>query len=589
VVSVALDLGIVQLRRGQERADPVQRRVELEKAEKTFKAIQGVAGDTDEFRVSLGQVYYWLGKHAEGRKLFDEFLATRTRNGQSLILVSRLLREVGAVSEARKLTEEAYAKESDNAKRYEAAVFRSLMPLDVDDEILWLGRANPADTDVQAMLNSSLGNKALLEGKESEAANHLRQALKLYGAKTPSASSLNNSAVAYLSLYHATGEAEALDKRTELLEKAVALAPRDSILLHNASQSLLESSFRDLIGPAIDFKALKVQGSQGWLRYLYQDQASKQKYAERVRQHPGVAKAISHYERLLVLAPKQADAYAVLAGLYKYTRNREALQDLWKRLQEVDLDLTDSIRHTLDHLAGNDDEKDRKQLKASAERWQGIVQDLRKGNRGTTFAIAASQLAQVKLSLLQLEPAAGGLDEVVTLTEEAHTAAPSSATLWFRMVALMARANQTLARQEPAYAALATKKHQRSLGDMELIAVALGRARKLHDTVLANPDVRSALVLLKESHAKFPDTPSEWEWAVLRAAESEEADQIAKALREDDLGRLQRAIELRLAPASAAVAFQAYWALLAEGKEAEGVEILQRCAARGVPLPLDWK
>src|SRR5262249_9181832 len=161
-------------------------------------------------------------------------------------------------------------------------------------------------------------------------------------------------------------------------------------------------------------------------------------------------------------------------------------------------------------------------------------------------AVAATRLAEVKLGLNHLGAAAGDLDEVVALTEEAHDVAPSSATVGDRINALLTRAHQTLARREPAFAALATKSHQRSLGRTYLIAVALGREAKLREAVLDNPDFRSAVGLLKESNTKFPDSLTSWEWAVFQAADPEEAARIAKALREDEVGRLERSIELRL-------------------------------------------
>ena len=80
VVPVAIDLGIAQLARAQHLKEPKARKAELERAEKTFLAVRGQAGKTTEYRFSLGQVYYWLGRQAEGRKLFDEILADGRRN-----------------------------------------------------------------------------------------------------------------------------------------------------------------------------------------------------------------------------------------------------------------------------------------------------------------------------------------------------------------------------------------------------------------------------------------------------------------------------------------------------------------------------
>src|ERR1043165_7769699 len=68
IVHVALDLGIVQLGRAQNLQDPSARKAELEAAEKTSLAIRGFAGEPDESRIFLGQVYYWLGKSVSPAK-----------------------------------------------------------------------------------------------------------------------------------------------------------------------------------------------------------------------------------------------------------------------------------------------------------------------------------------------------------------------------------------------------------------------------------------------------------------------------------------------------------------------------------------
>src|SRR5262249_9144746 len=82
VVPVAIDYGIVLLRRAEGMRDVELRRAELEKAKKTFLAIRGVAGQDDAYRMFLGQVHYWLGEPAEGRNLFDELLESQKRSFQ---------------------------------------------------------------------------------------------------------------------------------------------------------------------------------------------------------------------------------------------------------------------------------------------------------------------------------------------------------------------------------------------------------------------------------------------------------------------------------------------------------------------------
>lgn len=95
VVRVALDLGIVRLRRGQGMTDPTARQAEFKEAEDLFLAIRGVAGATAEYQLFFGQVNYWLGKHAEGKKQFEQLLASNRRDPMMLIAVADVLRKRG--------------------------------------------------------------------------------------------------------------------------------------------------------------------------------------------------------------------------------------------------------------------------------------------------------------------------------------------------------------------------------------------------------------------------------------------------------------------------------------------------------------
>jgi hypothetical protein len=582
VVPAALDLGMVILRRAQGVADAAARRKELEKAEKTFLAIRGAAGESDSYRLYLGQVYYWLGKHAEGRKLFDELLTAHNKSANVVSAVAQVLRAVGANTEARALLEEAYAKEADAAKKQGLASVRSLLYVDLDDEITWLRRADLEVPQIKADLGIALGNKALQEGNDEEAARHLREAIAIYAGLPVSASTLNNGGLAHFKLYQATGERAALDKGFEMVEQSVALSPSDSILLHNAAAALLGAALRDVIGPALDLKALKRQGSLDLLAFLYEDRAGRDRYAERVRQHPGIARARTYLDRLLVLAPKSPHAYGTLAALHGVTRDLEALRALRRRLDEAALDLADSTREMLDHYGGKKDEKTRKELAAGLARQEVVVKATRPG-RGATFAAAATTLARLLLSMDAVGMAADA-DRAVTLAEEAHAAAPSSATRSALTDALLARASRALAKQEPEYAALASRA-KRALGPNFLVAVALSREGKPRAAALANADVRRAVGLVKEGQAKFPEDPDGWSWAMLRAGEPDEAAKVARALAQDELGKVARAINQKLSPVSAAEAFRAYWALESAGKEAEGREVLKRFAARGAPMP----
>src|SRR5262249_40217322 len=87
VVEVALDLGIVQVSRGRSMNDPAARKAEFERAEATFLAIQEAAalrGEAWFAKMKRGEVYFWMGRQADGKKLFEELLKEENRNTEVL-------------------------------------------------------------------------------------------------------------------------------------------------------------------------------------------------------------------------------------------------------------------------------------------------------------------------------------------------------------------------------------------------------------------------------------------------------------------------------------------------------------------------
>jgi tetratricopeptide (TPR) repeat protein len=355
VVPVALDFGIVLLRRGQGMADPAARKKELERAEKTFLAVRSAAGRLQEFNLFLGQVYYWLGRHDEGRKLFDQLL--ENKKTETMMDVAMALREVGAQSEARELAEKAYSQTTDPKKKYWAAEMCSVLALELDEKITWLGRADPNDRKVQADLANTRGQKALQESQDTEAAKHFREAVQIYGDMPESFLTLNNGALSQIGLFQVTGDRAALETALANLEKALALKPSDTILLHNVADSLLCRSLWDVIGKDIDLGALKRSGNIDLLQFLYRDSKSRVALRERVKNNPGVNKARSYYERLRVLAPKNPRIYSTLSRQYFFTDELDKLQELAKRLEETTLDQADAMRRQMEDYQGKNDVK----------------------------------------------------------------------------------------------------------------------------------------------------------------------------------------------------------------------------------------
>jgi hypothetical protein len=579
----ALELGIVQVSHAQSltEADPATRKRELQKAEKTLLSIKDVAGETDAYRLQLGRVYYWLGKSADGRKLLDELLAAHSRGSKTLAEVARALREVGEVATARSLMEEAYNKEVDGAQKQFYALGRSILSRDLDDEIAWLGKANDNSLEVRALLGSARGRKAEEDGKDDEAQRHYRESLEAYAAMPESVGTLNNSALNHLALFRLTRAPDQLAEASRKLDRAATLQPDDSIILRNAADSLLQSAAQDLIGPAVDLKVLKRDAGLDLLSFLYRDEKGKAEWIAKLRRQPGITRARGYYEKLLVLAPKDVYPYPSLVQLHNWMNDAQAMEALRRRLQGVELDLTDYRKESVDYWKGKEDAKKRDELKKTLARRQDRLADAKNAG-GATFAAAVAALINTRIAGDTLEPVAD-VDNLVHLAEQADATAPSAGTQGTLVGVLLFRAHKTLVKEDRDYAALA-ERTRRSLGSY-LVNYVLGRGGPLREKALANADVKRALALELERLKAIPDHADSEVWARLRGAYPEEAEKVAKAVRADPLEEPQRAIELTIAPLSAAAVLHSHWLLLLSGNEKEAAAVLKRAAEQGVPLP----
>jgi tetratricopeptide (TPR) repeat protein len=583
VVLASLDLGLVRLQRAQALANPAARKAELEAAEKVFLSISNVASQSGRYRLTLGQVYYWLGKHAEGRKLFDELLDAEKRSADILLGVAGILREVGASGEARKLVEEAYSKETDQAKKHQAAGARAVMSTDTDDEILWLERSNPQDRDVKASLHTARGKKALADGKDAEAAGFFKQAIAVYEQMPESPTSLNNGALAHFGMFRATHEREHFTRGVDRIDRALALQPGDSILLGNAVSVVLETALLDLLGAEIDLKLLKRSAQLSLLSHLYRDRAGRQKVIGELRKHPGVVKVRSYLDRLVVLSPRRHYPHNLQAELFTLFDDAEGLIAIRGRLAKVELDLERSRKEILDYYTGKDEPSKVEQWKKSQARQEEVLEAARK-HGGVTRAVAAASVAQSRMSLA---PLLGGTDpdQVVKLAEEAHQAAPSSATQATLIAALLFRAHEQLKKTEPAYAKLA-KRSERSVGSSLIRYLLGGEKTALRDKVAAHTDVVRAAGLVAEQVKVQPDQASPSAWALLRVIRPTDADEIGKLVRADRVSEAKRAIDRVLSPLSANGALEENWRLRLDGKDSAADAVLLQAYRQGVPLPI---
>ncbi len=585
VVPAALELGTILLHRAQSQADPKTRKADLDEAETYFVAVSSFAGDTDAVRLNLAQVYYWQGKHREGKALFDDVLKSGKREPKLLIGVSQMLREVGSESEARTLAEEAYNSARDPDTKQNAAIQRGLMGVELDEKILWLGRGNSSHPSVKAMLDASLAEQAMNRGDDATAVAKLREASGLYDSMPESAEVLNNGALTLFRLATLTGDQHAYDRGLTKIERASKLDPSNGLMMANAGTFLLQEALRDVIGRSIDLSLLKDEPDIEMLSFLYGDQDGRMAYVERLRSHAGINRAIGLLDKAVLLAPRRPAMYKLLSDLYGYRREIDRQRALFRRLDQVELDQADEIALWRDYFAGKRDDEMRKRATAAIARAEAVLQAARAKQRDLTFAVAAASAVQNRIMGYPI-----GLetdrDAVVALAEEAYAAFPAQRVRGTLIAGLLFRAARRLARNQPAYAKLEARS-RRSAGDAALIGVALGGDSALREAVSNDPDVRRAVDLVREAYQKDPQNEAgAWSWSMLRVKYPREAAMMSETYLKDESNQISRAITRRVEPCSAAVPLSAYWTAEMQGKVGDSRAVIEEYVARGIPLPI---
>ncbi len=583
VVAAAMELGMILLQHAQAQADPQSRKLLLNEAEATFLAVSRMAGDQAEYQLSLAQVYYWQGKHAEGRKLFDEVLKSRNRDPALLLRVADLLRNIGSHSEARTLAEEGYNKASDSRIKDSCAVIRGLLGEDIEENILWLRRANSNEPHVKALLCSSLAIQALNKGDEPTAISNLRQEIVIYDQMPESPATLNNSSSALMTLATLTGDSAAYERAGTLIARAAALEPGNSLTLTNASATLLEAGLRDVIANQIDLKMIKGSAGVDLLNFLVKDESQRDGMSARLRAHSVVNRALSLMEKVILLAPRNSSSYEAGIGLLVSREDLEGLRRIRSRLQGITLDLDDDTKRAREAYAGKKDKEMQGYVKASLAKLEPIL-PVARAKGGPTFAALVSHVVRSRMQAPTFAIAVDR-DATVALAEEAFASAPSLASRWYLVDALLFRAIDRLARTDPGFAALRDRS-VRSVSSEELIGSVLSTAGPLKELALKDADVSRAIDLLRDSYVASPSyTIGPNSWILLRDKYPDLAAAMTKLYLTDNAERLKDELRSELRPYDPGQSLNAYWTACMQNKEVEGMRILAKSKSRRCPDP----
>ncbi|MGE0791791.1 MAG: hypothetical protein AB7S26_39310 [Sandaracinaceae bacterium] len=408
VVPTALMLGTIKLRRAH-AASGEEREALLEDAERLFLAIRNEAEGVPTFHLNLGQVYHRLGRAEEGEAEFQQLLAA---GDPSLSLaVAQAYRELGLEQRARETAEGVY--ESTNGApnlglpgedpaqlASAAAMLMSHLAMRLEDEELWLSRADQSNEGVQIRLLGVRGQRALQNGDLREAARLFGESARRYEAMgSGDAASVNNAAVAYEEQYLCTGDTALLDRARTGLERALTIAPDNSLLVANLAAVAAYRGDIAILEPYVQVRQLRLApqtASALVAAMLGGSQADAVRAA--LAASPLHRRAAELTQQEQVLAPQRTSGWERELAAISRAPTEAAMAQLLARLRQVNGLDTSGFREGMEHEPSDEErERTRVEMDAGVSNAQELVAAARRSHSAPTLS-AALYLLSFQLS-----------------------------------------------------------------------------------------------------------------------------------------------------------------------------------------------
>jgi tetratricopeptide (TPR) repeat protein len=334
VVPASLTLGTLQLRRAAE-AEGNERTALLKGAEKTFLSIREEAGDSAEYRLGLGQVYHRLGKPEDGDRELQAVVALK--DPEHTLHAAEVYRELGLQQRARQLAEQVYNSRAERGWRYYAASKMAHLASDLDEQALWLSRADPASPEIQLLKLEVDAERKMRDGDYAGADRaYMRAAEERDKLASHDATALNNAAMAVLGRYRASGEPAHLRGAIDRFERSVGLSADNTILLSNLGSALELAGVVEVLEKHVRTKPLLMSEADASDLFGSLMHGSLR---------PGLLREIAGGPRLSrlgevtrqeqILAPWQNDAYWLELRWLRWRGDVAGLESLARRLEAL--------------------------------------------------------------------------------------------------------------------------------------------------------------------------------------------------------------------------------------------------------------
>ncbi len=419
VVSMVLQSGMVKLELAS-KASGEQRKVILAEAERSFLAIASEASGAPQYHLNLGEVYYRLGKVVEGDKEFEALLAMK--DSQLTLMVAQVYRGLGLQKRAKEAAVAVWELKTQPFEA-QAAQMMVLLSSELDDKEKWLNRGDQKSESVQIGLLDVEAERALQDGRDSDADKLFARIVKRYLAQKD-IGGLNNAALANMRRYALTGKLQHLESALSDMEKALRQSPNEPIVTHNLSSLAEQHGGLQILSSWIQVEIVRPSGSDSSavLRYLG-DGPLRETVLEKVQKNSSIRLSRSLGKQLQILSPQSEYGWSSEATWMSWHKDAESLQALYSRLEALTIDDSEAQEHLKKYLAGELDDD------LFADK-QTAITSLEKRLSEARAAKHAPTIATVLLFLGHALEAQASLSRNTELAQKSLDCFRESAKLW---------------------------------------------------------------------------------------------------------------------------------------------------------------
>jgi|GEM_PF-6732560 len=583
IVPVALDLGIVRLGRAMSMASSALRQAELSAAEKMFLAVRSYAGNSDDYQLYLGQVYYWLGKDDEGQQLFHELIEKYGRSPAVLSSIASVLRDLGAKSTAKAYVEEAYNATKDTNEKQQYAYQKYLLADELDERIEWLEKSDTSQLYVQADLYSAKAARAERNNEVDTALALYQKSIDVYNLMPEQTSAYNNMALVYMGKFQLGKNESDFDMALTYMDKAVNLSPDDSIVLSNAADYYGLRAYREILKSRINLSVLEQRASIDLFPYFYNNETEKQQLIEELKNSEFYPKLVEYTRKAMLLAPKDIGAFSKSYILFYFLRDETEIASLVQRISHITVNDAESLERLQQYRLAETDKEDIEKVNEAIALSSKKYQHLDAQKNPLEYTVVSVDSVEMQLSLAERGENIASA-EIFDKTKAIYQQFPCSATRSIIIEAAQTHFIAQARRQSSAFEDF-YQRFNRIMNGEYLIGFAAQTLPGFVEQFSSDPMLQQYLRLMQESEDNFPSQASSTRWFVFHSFGLDYAKNIQARYKESTLAPYILKISTGVTANQEYIVLANYINLLILGRDEEAQTTLQRGLELGLSIP----